>query len=123
MAEKSFANQPFSASHQAEENALINLAECERRESTLTSSPLRVRLELTNKCNLTCVFCYRAHFKSDDYSLLTPEDIDHIDPILRKAKHISLSQKAETLMSPHVIAILDKMANYDAFFLYEYQCN
>jgi radical SAM protein with 4Fe4S-binding SPASM domain len=116
IVEKSFSKMSYEVSESAEANALLNRAECEKRETRLDSLPFRVRLELTTKCNVNCIFCHRTHFRTDDRSVLSPADIDRLDPILRSAKHISLSQKAESLMSPHIIPILDKMANYEAVF-------
>lgn len=111
---KSFERAPFFGSDISEDNARENEAESLRRDTVLKSNPVRVRLELTNKCNLVCVFCYRSHFRTDDKSELTPDDIDKLDPVLRTAKFISLQQKTESLVSPHIVEILDKVGKYDA---------
>ena len=114
--EKSFKNMPYWVSELAENNFQRNREDRENREEALASNPPRIRLELTNKCNVQCTFCYRAHFKTNDHSVLTPEDVDLLNPVLATAKYISLFQKAESLMSPHIIPILDKMSQYDAVF-------
>ena len=111
---QSYQRDPFHASDAAEKNAAINHADCIGRAPEITSNPARVRLELTNKCNLICTFCYRSHFRTDEKSNLTPDDIKKLDPVLRTAKYISLQQKTETLASPHVTEILDIVGQYDA---------
>ncbi|OGS10424.1 MAG: hypothetical protein A2234_06540 [Elusimicrobia bacterium RIFOXYA2_FULL_58_8] len=112
IVEKSFKQRAFRASAAAERNALVNARECLRRPLTMKSNPVRVRLELTNACNLNCVFCYRPHFSTRDRSLLTPEHVERLAPILRTAKFVSLSQKAEPLASPHFIKVLEKVSVY-----------
>ena len=110
----SFERSPFFGSEIAEENARRNEADCRERNTSVPSFPSRVRLELTNNCNLNCVFCYRHHYRTDDKSILTPDDIDRLDPLLKSAKFISLQQKTESLMSPHIVEILDRVGKYDA---------
>ena len=116
IVDKSFQREPFYASKIAEKNAQLNTKECLKRLLVTKSKPARVRLELTNACNLNCVFCYRSHFRTEDRRVLTPDDIDILSPILKTAKFISLSQKAEPLMSPYIIPILDKMTDYNSIF-------
>ena len=116
IVENSFQRMPFHSSQLSEENAENNRQECQLRPLIVKSNPVRVRLELSNACNLKCKFCYRSHFTSNNKSLLTADDIDAISPILKTAKFISLSQKAEPLTSPFIIPILDKMSRYNSIF-------
>lgn len=111
---KSFVKESFYASEIAEDNARKNADERLERNPAVISNPSRVRLELTNECNLNCVFCYRSQFRTDDKSILTPDDIQRLDPLLRTAKYISLQQKTESLVSPHIVEILDQIGTYDA---------
>lgn len=116
LIQKSFNREPFFASTEAESNFEKNTKECHDRPHLMKSHPARVRLELTNACNFNCTFCYRPHFKSKDRSLLEPADIDRLSPFLKTAKFISLTQKAEPLMSPHIIPILDKMLEFKSIY-------
>ena len=69
LTKKSFDNIPFYASPEAEKNESMALSEREVRAEEIDENPLRVRLDLTNKCNVQCVFCYRDHFRTDEHSI------------------------------------------------------
>jgi len=114
IVQKSFRREPFYASDTAEKNAVKNAKECLKRPITMESMPVKVRLELTNSCNLNCVFCYRPHFKTMDKSVLTLQDIKILSPLLKTAKFITLAQKCESLISPNIIDILDAVGKYKA---------
>ena len=112
----SFKRDPFYASDIAEENHNENTIESLKRPLEMVSYPPRIRLELTNACNLNCSFCYQPHFTSEDKDLLTVDDIKRLSPLLKKAKFISFALKAEPLMSPHLVPIMDEMSNYNSIF-------
>ena len=109
MVAKSFALAPFFASETAERNAELNAAECLSRPLILESLPARIRLEPTNACNLSCSFCFRRYFRTDDSRILSGDDIDHLQGLLDQAKFVCLSQKGEPFMSRNIVDILDRL--------------
>jgi len=115
ITEKSFQKKPFYACDIAENNAEKNSKECISREVIMSSNPVRVRIDLTNKCNLNCIFCYRRHFEIKNMkALITPDDIELLSPVLNTAKYISLFRNSEPLISPHIIPILDKISAFNS---------
>lgn len=100
-------------SREAMENAALNEIEKKQFKPVLTSHPMRIRMELTNECNLRCVFCYKSYFnvKKEHLSM---EEFRRLDPFLKQAKFLTFFTKSEPLMAQNLFAALEYCSGTEA---------
>lgn len=86
-------------------NAELNDQEKRAQKLVLKSRPVRIRMELTNECNLRCVFCYKSYFnvKKEHLSM---EEFIKLDPFLKDAKFLTFFTKSEPLMADNLFPAL-----------------
>jgi len=85
-----------------------------------------IQIEITNICNIDCVYCNRktdSSFFSSGSKSMTPKEFDHIlDSLLNYSKDLTKQRLAicglgEPFMNPQFLNILqnDKISNFDNF--------
>ena len=70
--EKSFKNMPYWVSELAENNFQRNRSDHEIAKRHWQAIPQGSDWNLLTNVTVQCTFCYRAHFKTNDHSVLTP---------------------------------------------------
>ena len=86
-------NRPSSP----EENDRVNLREQTEGKAVLTSYPASMELELTHRCNLNCVMCYR--YNTD----LNADISDHVyglvkEAVFPRAREVTFSGRGEPIL-------------------------
>jgi len=89
-----------------EKNAQLNDLEKGEFKPFLKSFPVRIRMELTNECNLRCVFCYESYFSVKKEHLSMHEFVK-LSPFLAKAKFFTFFTKSEPLMAKNLFPALE----------------
>lgn len=80
------------------------------KEIVRTQKPLEIFLELTNKCNLNCVYCYKKVNGADDSTNMSLEMVTIvIDYLNTQPSTIVCLEGGEPLLHPHFIEIFYKL--------------
>ena len=111
--QKSLDRVKVQFSEVASKNAVLNDIEKRQLLPALKSKPIRIRMELTNECNLRCVFCYKSYFnvKKQDLSM---EEFLKLDSFLKEAKFLTFFTKSEPLMAQTLFPALEHCTQYEA---------
>ncbi|MEF2230587.1 MAG: radical SAM protein [Pseudodesulfovibrio sp.] len=98
-------NQLVTAAHFAaarDINKQLNLAESRNNLPVVNSRPLRIGLDISNVCNVNCIFCLASEGRmraSDPAAFRTPDYLDHFEPILPFVTNVIFSSY-EALLNP-----------------------
>ncbi len=103
---------PFSQS--AVKNAKLNELEKKQLKLKLDSKPIRLRIELTNECNLRCIFCYKSYFNNPEKKHLSLEEFKKLDPFLHSAKFLTFFTKSEPLLAQNLFPALKHCSDIQA---------
>ncbi len=87
------------------QNTALNLLERMLQRLKLHSSPFLVQVEVTNRCNLNCVFCSR-HSHPLQLGDLTPDLFPEIVGLSRKSRELILFGYGEPLISEAFYSLL-----------------
>ena len=111
--QKSLGKVKVSFSPESIKNAELNAVEKKQLTPILKSKPIRIRMELTNECNLRCVFCYKSYFnvKKEHLSI---EEFLRLDPFLRNAKFLTFFTKSEPLVAKNLFPALQFCKDFEA---------
>ncbi len=104
--QKSLEKVKVAFSGAALKNAALNEKEKKAQKLTLTSHPIRLRIELTNECNLRCIFCYKSYFNVEKEHLSMGE-FKKLDPFLRSAKFLTFFTKSEPLLAENLFPAIE----------------
>lgn len=71
-----------------------------------------LRISVTNKCNLNCIFCHKEGIKNQNVDLMTPEEIEKISYIGKffGVTHVKLTG-GEPLLREDIVEIVRKLKN------------
>ena len=111
--QKSLEKVPVTFSQEVIENARLNTIEKKQQKLALESHPIRLRIELTNECNLRCVFCYKSYFNAPKEQM-SMEEFKKLDPFLDTAKFLTFFTKSEPLMAENLFPALEYCAGQEA---------
>ncbi len=79
-----------------------------KERSLLRSMPLRVHLEVNDRCNLNCIMCARRSENiPKDTGDLDPAIVHRISPWLSFANYVGLAGNGEPFLHPKLFEILD----------------
>lgn len=110
---KSLEKVHVEFSEQALKNAELNDIEKRQLKPILDSKPIRIRMELTNECNLRCIFCYKSYFNVKKEHL-EMDEFTKLDSFLKDAKFLTFFTKSEPLMAKNLFPALEHCKDYDA---------
>jgi len=110
---KSLERVKVDFAHETIENAALNEIEKRQFKTTLKSKPIRIRIELTNECNLRCVFCYKSYFNVQKEHL-SMDEFRKLDPLLRQAKFLTFFTKSEPLVAKILFPALEHCSDIKA---------
>ncbi len=103
---KSLEKVHVEFSEQALKNAELNDIEKRQLKPILDSKPIRIRMELTNECNLRCIFCYKSYFNVKKEHL-EMDEFTKLDSFLKDAKFLTFFTKSEPLMAKNLFPRLN----------------
>ena len=95
-------------------NAQLNDQEKTAFKTKLESTPIRMRIELTNECNLRCTFCYKSYFNNKDKLQMSLDVFKKLDPYMKRAKFLTFFTKSEPLIAENLKPALEMTADYGA---------
>lgn len=98
----------------SEINKQLNIVEKNASETVLSSTPVRISMNLTGKCNIRCIFCHLAladYYSNDELSL---DLFKKLDPFLTRASHLVYFSSTEPLSARYFNEIFDYSIRYDA---------
>ncbi|MGB0683470.1 MAG: radical SAM/SPASM domain-containing protein [Magnetovibrionaceae bacterium] len=72
--------------------------------------PEHIDIDLSNRCNLRCDFCYLSYFDPKSTLRLTVEEFERVEPALHRLRSITLFSKFEPLTCPDFLAIFERVA-------------
>ncbi|MAF80546.1 hypothetical protein CL628_00880 [bacterium] len=75
--------------------------------------PKHIDIDLSNRCNLRCRFCFLVSHKPEKWQQLSYDQFLKVTPLLENAKDISLFSKYEPLTCRDFIPIFNKVCEYD----------
>lgn len=87
------------------QNTALNLLERSLQKTKVKSAPFLVQVEVTNKCNLNCVFCSR-HSHPLKLGDLSPNLLPEIIKLSRKSRELILFGYGEPLVSEGFYTLL-----------------
>lgn len=96
----------------SEKNKTLNLKESLKGLKVIKSSPVRISLNLTGKCNIRCIYChltYADYFSKDEFSI---EDFKKIDWALTKTSHLVYFSSTEPLSAANFREIFINSKKY-----------
>ena len=76
--------------------------------------PLHVDIDLSTKCNLRCRFCHLSHFEPKEWTQISLEQFAELEPVLSRAKSITLFSKYEPLTCRDFVPIFERIATFGA---------
>lgn len=95
-------------------NTQINRLESGQGCPVVTSRPLRVGLDISNVCNVNCIFCLARQgrlSKNDADAFRRPEWLDHFEPVLPFVEQAIFSSY-EALLNPWFEAFVARLRAY-----------
>ena len=96
----------------SKKNKTLNLKESLKGLKVIKSSPVRISLNLTGKCNIRCIYChltYADYFSKDEFSI---EDFKKIDWALTKTSHLVYFSSTEPLSAANFREIFINSKKY-----------
>ena len=104
---------PCTFSNLALENAILNDREKKAQKLQLDSHPVRLRMELTNECNLRCIFCYKSYFNNPQKDHMSLESFKSLSSFLRSAKFLTFFTKSEPLLAKNLFPALEHCSSME----------
>jgi pyruvate-formate lyase-activating enzyme len=90
-------------------NYVLNMWEYVNGKAVLESYPWRIYLPIADSCNARCEFC--TSWLSDS-NYITPDQVDALAPVLKRAVFIDLCGYGEPLSNPHFEDVIDRIDHY-----------
>lgn len=93
------------------ENLELNIKELYENKTILESYPIKLFLEISQKCNLKCIMCDHENYSSEqkDFSI---ELFDKIKPLLHKAEEVNFFMVGEPTLSEYLLGFLEDTKAY-----------
>lgn len=110
MSDEKLSNKPKNAS----ENKELNRIEKQAKKAILESSPVRISMNMTGKCNIRCVYCHLTYAKYFTKDELDTDDIGKLDEFLPNLSHLVYFSSTEPLSATHFKDIFKETAPYNA---------
>ena len=110
-------SQLVTAAHHAaarDINKQLNQTESRNNLPVVNSRPLRMGLDISNVCNVNCIFCLAESGRmkrSDPEAFRTPDYMDHFEPILPFVDMAILSS-FEALLNPWLDQFVERLRRY-----------
>ncbi len=105
-------DQAFALARQM--NTQINQLECSQNMPVVNSRPLRLGLDISNVCNINCIFCLakggRLH-KNAPGAFRDPAWLEHFEPLLPFVEQVIFSSY-EALLNPQFDAFVHSIRRY-----------
>ena len=110
MPENPIFKKPFSPA----ENKALNHREKKDKKLILDSSPVRISMNMTGKCNIRCVYCHLTYAKYFTKDELDVDSIEKLDDFLPNLSHLVYFSSTEPLSATNFKEIFNKTAPHEA---------
>jgi MoaA/NifB/PqqE/SkfB family radical SAM enzyme len=80
----------------------------------VSESPKNLCIEVTNECNMNCLYCLCAHGR-DKYRIISNEIINKLKPIIENADYVGLDGGGEILLNKQTRDVLKNIASFSQF--------
>ena len=90
-----------------EKNKTLNLSEKLSNKIHLSSSPIRVSMNMTGKCNIRCIYCHLTfadYYSKDELGI---KEFKKLEPYLKKLSHLVYFSSTEPLMAKNFDQIFE----------------
>ena len=77
----------------ATDNKALNAQEKTDGRTVLASTPIRISMNMTGKCNIRCIYCHLTFANYYTKSELDLEQFKSLDPFLKRLSHLEKWQK------------------------------
>lgn len=94
-------------------NKKLNTEEKINGKTVLQSSPIRISMNMTGKCNIRCVYCHLTfadYYSKDELDVYT---FSKVSKILPELSHLVFFSSTEPLMAKHFDSIFDYSSEFE----------
>lgn len=93
------------------ENLELNIKELYENKTILKSYPIKIYLEMTQRCNLKCIMCDQAIYSAEQKDF-SADLFEKIKPLLHKASEVDFYLVGESTLSENLIRFLEDTKSY-----------